>query len=61
MKNTILAAFAALSMVALQESVAFVWCDHYALSCSEEVPEDGPDEVYYLLEPLDNGSGNIPF
>jgi hypothetical protein len=61
MKNTILAAFAALSMVALQESVAFVWCDHNALSCGEEVPKDGPDEVYYLSEPLDTGSRTIPF
>jgi hypothetical protein len=61
MKNMILAALAALSMVTLQESAAFVWCDHYALCYSEEMPEDGPEEVYYLLEPLDNGSGNIPF
>ena len=36
----------------------FVWCCHYTLSYSEEFPEDGPDEVYYLLEPADIGSGN---
>ena len=59
MKNMILAVFAALSMGILQESSALVWCGHYTLSYSEEFPEDGPDEVYYLLEPADIGSGNI--
>jgi hypothetical protein len=61
MKNMRLAVFAALSVFAMQEAAAFVWCDHYTLCYSEEIPEDGPEEVYYLLEPLDNGSGNIPF
>jgi hypothetical protein len=61
MKNRIIAVFAALCMVALQESSAFVWCDHYALCYSEEIPEDGPDEVSHPLEPLDSGTGNIPF
>jgi hypothetical protein len=43
MKNTILAVFAALSMFAMQEAAAFVWCDHYTLCYSEEIPEDGPE------------------
>ena len=59
MKNTIFGVFAALSMCILQESSALVWCGHYTLSYSEEFPADGPDEVYYLLEPADIGSGNI--
>ena len=56
----ILAVFTALSMVILQESSAVVWCDYYTLNYSEEIPEDGPDELYYLLEPADTSSGNIP-
>ena len=61
MKNTILAVFSALSMFAMQDAVGVVSCDHYTLCYSEEVPEDGPEEVYSLLEPLANGSGDIPF
>jgi len=60
MKNTILAVFAALSLGVMQESLAYVRCDQYLLTYSDEIPEDGPDEVYYLLEPVDNLSGNIP-
>jgi len=60
MKKMTLALLAVLNIVTLHESAAFVWCDHDTLSFSEEVPEDGPDEVYRPLESLDNGSGNIP-
>ena len=51
----------ALAMFAMQESAAFVWCDHYALCYAEEVSESGFEEVYNLLESLDSGSGNISF
>ena len=48
-------------MVTMQRAAAFVRSDHYTLCYSEEIPEDGPEEVYYPLEPLDNDPGNIPF
>ena len=60
MKNMRFAVFAALSMGILQESSAFVWCDHYTLSYCEEFPEYGPEKVYDLLEPADIGAGSIP-
>ena len=41
-------------------TLTFVWCDYGPLNYSEEFQEDGPDEVYYLLEPANNGLGNIP-
>jgi hypothetical protein len=61
MKNTILAVSWVISMFAMQDAAGVVSCDHYTLRYSEEVPEDGPEEVYSLLEPLANGYGDIPF
>ncbi len=61
MKNMTRAVLGALAMFAMQESAASVWCDHSALCYAEEVSESGFDQVYNLLEPLDIGSGNIPF
>ncbi len=61
MKNTTRAVLVALAMFDMQESAAFVWCDHSALCYAEDVSESGFEEVYNLLEPLDIGSGNISF
>ena len=49
-----------LSMVTLQRAAAFVWSDHYTLCYSDEIPEDGPEQVHCIWVPLDNCSGNVP-
>ena len=61
MKSTMCAARAARGMVALQESAAFLRRNRCALSCGEEVPEDGPEEGDTLLEARPCGSTSLPF
>ncbi len=59
-KNMRLSAFAALGMDALEESAAFVRCEHSTPRPCAHIPEAGPRGMSHLSDPSHNVSGNIP-